>query len=259
MGQIPGESGTDTPALASKNTQFTCTEDGCSGELVLHLPPPSVPSSVAAAPPTASQRAGVSCHRCGIDVPTREFNALLEEGEDDKERWKQALSLADPAESGPEQQQHQQGGGQQITTSISATPAGPAVLTAAKQAATLALRCTRWRDRRLVSTSMQRAEAHDLMARLLFLEQDFAGAAKHCSLAVRVLEGRFSPEDQELGMELAKLAQICFSAGMADQCISACQRAKLSLRVCLRQGDGLLEELDMMEACCLGGGHRAAM
>lgn len=241
------ESGNDTP-LSERNTQLACTKDDCFGALILHLPPPSA-SSVATAP-AASLCARVSCDRCGTDVATRDFNMLLKEGEEDQTRWKQALVLAHRFENEAKKDNDgpQRRDGKQVNAPKA--PIATVANTAAKEAAALVLRCTSWRDCRLVATSMRRAEAHDLMTRLLFVEHDFVGAAKHCGLAVAVLERRFAPEDPELGTELAKLAQVCFRAGLADRCISACQRARISLRVCRRRGDELLTELDMMESYC---------
>lgn len=183
---------------------------------------------------------------------------LLEEGKEDQKRWKQALVLARLSENEAKKDKiggvgPQRRGGTQVNPP-KVPSIGTVEHTRAKEAAALVLRCTSWRDCRLVKTSMRRAEAHDLMTRLLFVEHDFVGAAKHCELAVAVLERRFSPEDPELGMEIAKLAQICFSAGLANQCMSACQRARISLRLCRRQGDELLGELDMMESYCRHGG-----
>lgn len=80
-----------------------------------------------------------------------------------------------------------------------------------------------------------------------------ASAANQCELAVKVLERRFAPEDQELGLELSKLASLCFRAGLPGQCAEACRRARVSLQLHLRSDDTQLTELDMMEAFCTGG------
>ncbi|CAM9867592.1 unnamed protein product [Ectocarpus sp. 8 AP-2014] len=103
---------------------------------------------------------------------------------------------------------------------------------------------------------MRRAVAYDMHARVLASREDFPGAADACARAVGVLKRRFSPEDQELGIEFLKLAELCFNAGWTDKCTAACVKARESLGVCLQPGDEQLEALNTLQALCAAVYHR---
>lgn len=228
----------ETPSPA-EGTEIICTDQDCPGALLLRLPPAS--SALLATAGTRPYAPGW-CKSCGKEVSPSELNALLAEEDEDRHRWIEALELFHRSESESEKEaDHPRHHGESPDNGVS---------TAAKEAAALVIQCLNWRDRRLIPNSMRIAEAHDLMTRLLVVEQDYTRAAKHCGLAVAVLERRFSIEDRELGMELAKLAHICFNAGMASPCIDACQRARVSLRVYWKEDDEQLVELDKMESYC---------
>lgn len=114
----------------------------------------------------------------------------------------------------------------------------------------------RWRDARLSRLSMRKAVAHDMHARILATQEDFAGAADACARAVHVLVKRFSPGDLELGVEFLKLAELCFHAGWVDKCGAACKKARVSLEVCLQPGDEQLVTLDALQELCAAACRR---
>lgn len=281
----PGDHDWVTRPSSFKRTEFACTRAGCAGTLVVGFPqkiqtdirrpdpvafsdkgasleyhgakedPERAPFATAAATTTPAPSVRVWCNRCNMCLSPRASDALLAEAAEDRHRWNEAMSLAFPGDADGHLQQ-QNGSSTSSRPPLRSRPppvaatTTPGSQTAKNAAAALVLQCTRWRDRRLSPDSMGRAEAHDLMTRLLVLEHDFGRAANHCGLSVQVLERVFAPEDRELGMELSKLAQLCFQAELTDQCIDACRRARISLQVCLRAGDEQLVELDMMEAYC---------
>lgn len=198
--------------------------EGCSGVL-LRSRRRHASGKPSATPQGSKFRAW--CGVCKRPVSPPQFVALLTESREDARRWSRACELAAVAGS--------EAGGDTVKATTS-----------------LALQCIRWRDNRLVPDAMERAEAHDMMARILVGEGQFAEAAKHCELSVKVLQLRFAPEDQELGMEELKLANLCFQAGLLGRCKEACQRARVSLGVCLPAGDEQLAALDVMESLCRG-------
>lgn len=215
-----------------EKTDFACIVEGCSGSL-LYTPKPTSDDT----PATVRQtRTYVWCSSCKKPISPVDFFALLSEAEEDARRWKKACDIApDGGSLCDDHQRRTSKGG---------------------NAADLVLQCVHWRDRRLNQDAMQRAEGHDLMARLLVNKGEFRDAAKHCELSLQVLERRFAPEDQELGLELSKLANLCFQAGLMDQCVEACRKARISLQLCLPEGDEQLVALDVMETLSSQADHK---
>lgn len=254
---------------------------GCHLEAGAQRIPPTEAVLPQGSPSSASYE--VWCDLCGTRVPHCSFNALLEEDLEDRRLWDEAMMAVAYSErcavEGGDPRRNRQdasssscggggsgaGGGRgsgsgsrgrngQPSRGCSPTkvgvPSTGGVVTAVAAAAALVFERTRWRDRRLCSRSMRRAEAFDLYARLLALEEKFAGAADACTRAVHVLELRFAPEDPELGNEYLKLAELCLNAGWMERCAVACQKARVSLGVSLQPGDEKLEALDSMQTLC---------
>lgn len=248
---------------SNRNTRNLRHEEDGIGEgpnksrVLTSSPASSSSFAVATALPSSSTgRIGMWCDRCGICVAPRKANVMLKEDGEDRRLWAEAMNAVAESENrqttttavgsgvSSSRSRGSRGGGRRDTpTSGSSMPSPP-------PPAELVLRRARWRDRRLSPLAMRRAVAHDMMARLLAGAEDFAGAAGHCELAIQVLERRYVPEDRALGAEFLKLAELWFNAGVADRCIAACKRARVSLEVCLGSGDEQLLALNSMQGIC---------
>ncbi|CAM9507598.1 unnamed protein product [Ectocarpus sp. 4 AP-2014] len=216
------------------------------------------------------------CDRCGSRVPPDLTDALLKEDKEDRRLWEEAKAATSSSEKGAVRN----GGGDDgelqsmppprrsrpntrersckssTTEDRSVNAASSLGSFASSDALSLVVERIRWRDRYLTTTSMRRAVAHDMHARVLASREDFPGAADACARAVSVLKRRFSPEDQELGIEFLKLAELCFNAGWTDKCTAACVKARESLGVCLQPGDEQLKALNTLQALCAAVYHR---
>lgn len=267
----------DAAAASSKRTDFACVKaesDRCPGTLLVGVPP--LPSDAASPSSTTSigkGEVGLWCDHCGNHVPFGAANDLLKEDVEDRRLWDEgmeAVSLLEkreecngldrggggsrpPSRSTPSGESTPEGTSQKVPSSAGSSDAGGA---GAATASTLRLVVERvkWRDARLSPLSMRRAAAHDMHARILAGQKDFAGAADACARALAVLVKRFAPEDQELGVEFLKLAELCFNAGWMDKCYRACRKARLSLGV-LAAEDEQLVALDRLQALCAGAGR----
>lgn len=216
------------------------------------------------------------CDRCGSRVPPDLANALLKEDKEDRRLWEEAKAAMSRSEKGagrsgggddgalksiPPPRRSRPNTGERSckssTTEDDSVNAAPSPgSSASSDALSLVVERIRWCDRYLTTTSMRRAVAHDRHARVLASREDFPGAADACARAVSVLKRRFSPEDQELGIEFLKLAELCFNAGWTDKCTAACVKARESLGVCLQPGDEQLEALNTLQALCAAVYHR---
>lgn len=247
-------------------------ESGCRGTLLVGVSP--LPSTLCrregaedGAAARFSSRHELWCNRCGTHVPSRAVDALLKEDEEDRRLWDEAMlavtysegeMIRNKGESPGQQSSNTANGSGSSTRGSSPKSTGasltPLIGSPAATAAALVLERARWRDRRLSPLAMRRAVAHDMHARLLAEEQKFSVAADACARAIQVLEQVFAPEDQELGVEYLKLAELCFNAGLTARCVAACTNARVSLEVCLRPGDEQLVALNNMQALCVA--HR---
>lgn len=176
------------------------------------------------------------------------MDALLAEDEEDRRLWDEVAVAVSHAEGGGEEDG--QGRGRPSSGLPPRQPDSNAPSSATSWALGLVVGRIEWREARLCPLSMRRAVAHDMHARILATRGDFAGAADACARAVHVLVKRFAPEDQELGVEFLKLAELCFNAGWIDKCHAACRKARLSLEVCLQPGDEQLMALDTLQGLC---------
>ena len=181
----------------------------------------------------------------------------MEEDKEDRRLWAEVLSVIARLE---EQVRMEDGlgrmsgkeRGETLKTSSTAVVTSSEEIAAetATAAKGLIVQRARWRDHRLCPASMRRATAHDAHARLLAMEGDFSSAADACARALQVLTRRFAPEERELGIEYLKLAELCFNAGLVERCLVACQRARVSLDVCLASNDDQMLSLRNMQSFC---------
>ncbi|CAM9436358.1 unnamed protein product [Hapterophycus canaliculatus] len=272
-GQRPIPHVTQRPVAAarSKRTEFACVQesDCCPGTLLVGVPPLA---SVASASSSSSQNIrkgdiGLWCDHCGNHVPFGAANELLREDEEDRRLWDEGIEAVSRFEKG-ETTDIEYGGGTGRPPSSSTPPEGSTpedkllfgfsaaassgsagTVAGTDSALSLVLDRVKWRDARLSPLSMRRAVAHDMHARILAGRKDYAGAADACGRALSILVKRFALEDQELGVEFLKLAELCFNAGWIDKCYRACRKARLSLGV-LAAGDEQLVALDNLQALC---------
>lgn len=188
------------------------------------------------------------CDCCGSSVPPDTAEALLAEGQEDHRLWDEAMEALSRAEDGKEEDDERR----RSRPSSRVPPQSNRDAPGSATSLVLGLVAERieWREARLCPLSMRRAVAHDMHARILAARGDFAGAADACARAVHVLVKRFAPEDQELGVEFLKLAELCFNAGWIDKCNAACRKARMSLEVCLQPGDEQLVALDTLQGLC---------
>lgn len=269
-------------AARSEMTDFACMEDGCSGTLLMGEPPRpqkalrhgqvhekiGAPTAAAVAPGSSSSKNAVWCGRCGTVVSPAGRDRLIGENEKDRRLWEEAMAAVAYAErvqalgAGSRHRQPGIGSGSSSSGSkpspgrVSSESSAEAVVTAAAVAAALVRKRASWRDRRLSSRSSRRATAHDTHAKLLAMDDNFAGAAEACTRSVQVLENNYAPEDQELGFEYLKLAELCLNADLVERCMTACQKARVSLEVCLAPNDEMLRALNNMQAMCSAYGSR---
>ncbi|CAM9634823.1 unnamed protein product [Scytosiphon promiscuus] len=258
-------------AARSKRTDFACTNaevDSCPGTLLVGAPPPfpAVSTPSASAANIAKGKVGLWCDHCGNRIPPGSANELLREDEEDRRLWEEAVEAVSLSEMVGETKDFGRGGERgrppsglppprgstpEDTSQKSAPSADSSDLGGTEVGNASALRLVvervKWRDARLSPLSMRRAAAHDMHARILAGRMDFAGAADACGRALSVLVKRFAPEDQELGVEFLKLAELCFNAGWMDKCHRACRKARLSLGV-FAEGDEKLVSLDNLQA-----------
>lgn len=188
------------------------------------------------------------CDRCGSTVPPDSAVALLAEDEEDRRLWDEAMLAVSHAEKEGEEGDRRSRSRPSSRSSSPSDRGEP--ISETSLALGLVVKRVEWREARLLPLSMRRAVAHDMHARILAGQGDFAGAADACARAVHVLAKRFFLEDQELGVEFLKLAELCFNAGWVDKCDAACRKARLSLEVCLRPGDEQLVALDTLQGLC---------
>lgn len=262
-------------AARSEMTDFACMEDGCSGTLHEGVPPPppktlrrgqvhekiGTPAAAAVAPGPSLSKHAVWCGRCGTLVSPAARNRLLEENEEDRRLWEEAVAAVAYAErvkvlqTGSRHRQHISGssissGSKPSPGRVSSESPAGVVMAAAAVAAALVRKRASWRDRRLSSRSRRRATAHDTHAKILAMDGDFAGAAEACTRAVQVLANNYALEDLELGLEYLKLAELCLNADWIERCMVACQKARVSLEVCCAPNDEDLRALNSMQATC---------
>eukprot|EP00752_Nemacystus_decipiens_P011045 g9813.t1 len=221
-----------------------CDGDDCSARRDLPVAEASVAPSSS---PGGGTKLELWCDRCGGCLQPDVVDALLAEDGEDHRLWDEAMAAVSHAGLGDEGDG--QGGG--LTSSgLPLQPGHDVPSSATSLALGLVVERIEWREARLCPLSMRRAIAHDVHARILATRGDFAGAADACARAVHVLVKRFAPEDQELGVEFLKLAELCFNAGWIDKCNAACRKARLSLEVCLQPGDEQLVALDTLQGFC---------
>lgn len=189
------------------------------------------------------------CDCCGSSVPPDSVGVMLAEGEEDHRLWGEAVVAVSQAEEGGEEDVRRRN---RPPSRLSLQPpdGDDARSSATSLALGLVVERIEWREARLCPLSMRRAAAHDMHARILATQGDFAGAADACARAVHVLVKRFAPEDRELGVEFLKLAELCFNAGWISKCTAACRKARVSLEVCLQPGDEQLVALDTLQGLC---------
>lgn len=273
--------GRDAGPPSPRRTEFSCgekSENGqgrCPGTLLLGVPRPTSPP-----PPLTPQQAcgnredgpqarntppqseeeekekeekgklGLWCDCCGSRVPHDSVSALLAEDEQDRRLWEEVVVAISDLEKADEKEDARGRMGRGGPSSR--IPLKPGGATPPSTSLTLGrvVERVKWRDARLSPLSMRRAVAHDMHARILATQEDFAGAADACARALHVLVRRFSPEDQELGVEFLKLAELCFNAGWMDKCGAACKKARVSLGLCLQPGDEQLVVLDTLQGLC---------
>lgn len=265
-------------AARSELTEFVCIEDGCPGTLLVGVPPPpqktlrhgevhekiDAPIAAADAPDPSSSKNAMWCDRCGTLVPSAARDRLLEENQEDHRLWEEAVAAVAYAEDQKalegESRFHQpkisSSSGSSSSNSkpsperVSSETSTEEAVTAAAMAAALVRKRASWRDCRLSSRSKRRATAHDAHAKILAMENNFSGAAEACTRATQVLANIFAPEDRELGFEYLKLAELCLNADLAERCMAACQKARVSLQICLTPDDEPLRALNNMQAMC---------
>lgn len=224
---------------------------------------PSATTRAVESPPVPARKE-LWCDHCGTCVPPRSASTLLREDEDDRRLWDEAMTAIACLEAHAKEQGFSRGeqrGSKNATRERSRARDAPRESYAVSPTGTVTASATtalvrqraRWRDLHLTPVAMRRAVAHDMHARLLATEGDFAGAADACARAVHVLAQRFSPEDQELGVEYLKLAELCFNARLTERCMEACRSARASLEVCLVPGEERLVALNNMQALCACG------
>ncbi|CAM9965703.1 unnamed protein product [Laminaria digitata] len=279
-------------AAHSETTDFACMEDGCVGTLLVGVHPPpqkthrngqihekiGAPTAPTVTPGSSSSESELWCDRCGTIVPSAAVETLLEEHQEDRRLWDEAMAAVaytkgqNVLAGGSRRRQHKVTTTTTTNSSSNSSSNKPSpgrvspnnvessaevVVTAAAVAAALVRERAGWRDRRLSSRAGGRATAHDTHAALLAMDGDYAGAAAACTRAVEVLAKKFALEDQELGMEYLKLAELCFNAGWTEQCMVACQKARVSLEVCLAPDDEQLVALNnMQQIMCSAYGSR---
>ena len=250
-GRCPGTLLLGVPLAPSSSSRLACKEEHCDGEdssTGRGLSAVAETSVAAPLSPDEGTKLKLWCDCCGSRVPPDAVGALLAEDEEDRRLWNEAMAAVSRAEE-------REGGDEQRGSRPSARlPAKsdrdvprPATLSSALD---LIVERIQWREARLCPPAMRRAVAHDMHARILATLGDFAGAADACARALHVLVKRFAPEDQELGVEFLKLAELCFNAGWIDKCNAACRKARLSLEVSLQPGDEQLVALDNLQGLC---------
>lgn len=256
------DSGRAAAEASWERTEFNCCKrEGygcCPGTLLLGVPlsddaaggrslPGSEPSASSSLSPGGEKKLELWCDYCGSRVPPDAVGALLAEDEKDRRLWNEAMAAVSDAEEGKEGDRHRRS-----RPSSGSPPRSDrdAPSSATSLALGLVVERIEWREARLCALSMKRAVAHDVHARILATQGDFAGGADACARAVHVLVKRFAPEDQELGVEFLKLAELCFNAGWIDKCNAACRKARLSLEVFLQPGDEKLVALDTLQGLC---------
>ena len=273
--------GGDPESKSPKRTEFSCgksVESGrCTGSLLLGVPLPSSPPLSEEEQEEEEQeeeeeekaKLELWCDSCGSRVPPRSVSSLLAEDEEDRRLWEEAMVAMSDLEKAEEKEDEgkRRGSGppgripleiegmphrnsENMTQVAGSARCSDAVGFATSLALGRVLERVKWRDARLSPLSMRRAVAHDMHARILATQEDFAGAADACARALHVLVRRFAPEDQELGVEFLKLAELCFNAGWMDKCGAACRKARVSLGVCLQPGDEQLATLDTLQGLC---------
>lgn len=266
----------DGAAARSTMTEFACMESDCPGTLLLGIPPPPQKTRLhgqiheeidafaraAVAPVSSSSQRALWCDCCGAVVPPALVDELLTEDGEDHRLWEEATAAVAYSEGQSDQKELSRHHQHRNTKSSSSRPApgrvspnasessAEVVVSATAVAAALVHRCASWRDRRLSCRARRRSIAHDTHARLLAVDGNFAGAAEALTRAIDVLANNFALEDRELGFEYLKLAEVCFNAGWAERCMAACQKARVSLELCLAPGDEQLGSLNNMQAVC---------
>lgn len=224
------------------------------------------------APPSSSplrrrETVDMWCNSCGSHVPPDAVDALLREDEEDRRLWDELKVMVSvlQGEEQPDDAVDRRSGKllppsspssrryplEHAISSRGRSPRSCASRLDSTTTSSIALRLAvervKWRDSHLSPQSMRRAAAHDMHARILAAQEDFPGAADACARAVHLLVKMFAPEDQELGMEFLKLAELCFSAGWMDKCSAACRKARVSLGMWLQPGNEILATLDKLE------------
>lgn len=248
-GCCPGTLLLGVPLASSTPSQLTPRQERCDGEnSSVRRGLPGAKASVAPSLSSGDEgKLGLWCERCGSSVPPDAVDALLAEEDEDRRLWEEAMAAVSHAKE-------REGDGQRRRRPPSQLPLQQSDRDAPNSATSLALglvvKRIEWREARLCPLSMRRAVAHDMHARILATQGDFAGAADACARALHVLVKRFAPEDQELGVEFLKLAELCFNAGWIDQCSAACRKSRLSLELCLQPGDEQLVALETLQGLC---------